>query len=93
MKKSKELACLNNFCDYDLEDIRTPIKLDELSVKSRMVSVGDFTFVDTGYALACPICGKVSGIQCRMDIDKTIDWFLEFGCEHYNETDKTVIED
>lgn len=66
--------------------IATPIKFTPKDVKSRMITVLGFQFFDTGYAFACPQCGKISGISCRKDVDKTIDWFLKFGCEHYQKT-------
>lgn len=74
---------------YDVETsddeptILDPIKLSEEDKNARIVTVLGFKFFDTGYALACPSCGKISGISCREDIDKKIDFFLKFGCEHY----------
>lgn len=71
---------------YSTEDepeILDPIKLTEEEKASRIVTVLGFKFFDTGYALACPQCGKISGLSCREDVDKKIDFFLKFGCEHY----------
>lgn len=68
--------------------IPTPIKLDAEDLKDITVEIHGFTFIDTGYCLACPICGKISGISCREDVDKKIDFFLKFGCEHYNRLDE-----
>lgn len=73
--------------DVDTSDdeptILDPIKFSDEDKASRIVTVLGFKFFDTGYALACPECGKISGISCREDIDKKIDFFLKFGCEHY----------
>lgn len=72
---------------YDDEpEILDPIKLTDEEKASRIVTVLGFKFFDTGYALACPECGKISGLSCREDIDKKIDFFLKFGCEHYTLT-------
>lgn len=72
---------------YEIESdgtkILLPIKLSDEEKAKRLVDVAGFKFFDTGYALACPECGRTSGISCREDIDKQIDFFLKFGCEHY----------
>ena len=65
----------------DEPKILDPIKLSTKDLN--IVTVHGFKFVDTGYALACPTCGKISGISCREDLDLKIDFFLKFGCEHY----------
>lgn len=67
----------------DEPQIMDPIKLTDEEKASRLVTVLGFKFFDTGYALSCPQCGKISGLSCREDIDKKVDFFLKFGCEHY----------
>lgn len=69
--------------DAEYSDILTPIKLTKKDVAKLTVEVLGFKFIDTGYALACPECGNISGISCREDLDTKIDWFFKFGCKHY----------
>ncbi len=85
MKNKKVLACTGEAYDYKEEEILTPIKLDKKDLEKLTVTVCGYEFIDTGYALACPECGLISGLNCRLDIDKKVDFFLKFGCEHYKE--------
>lgn len=78
-RKSTSLAII----DAEYPEVLTPIKLTKKDIASLTVTILGFKFIDTGYALACPDCGKISGIACREDIDTKIDWFFKFGCEHY----------
>ena len=77
------------FCEAEYDDdvcidkIPTPVKLSQKDVDKKIVTIAGYKFIDTGYDIACPTCGLVSGISCREDVDKKIDWFLKFGCEHY----------
>lgn len=85
MKRKYKNSCLTPtiYGEYDEPKILDPIKLSNKDLKSLTVEVCGYTFIDTGYALACPDCGKISGVSCREDLDKKIDFFLKFGCEHY----------
>lgn len=87
MKRKKapvELTRLdNNYFVNPEPQILDPIKLDKKALKPLTIEVLGYEFIDTGYALACPQCGKISGISCREDLDKQVDFFLKFGCKHY----------
>lgn len=85
--KTTALACLNNDPYLVKDEVLTPIKLDEADLKKRTITLAGYKFIDTGYALACPECGKISGISCRVDVDEQLDFFLKFGCEHYEENE------
>lgn len=74
----------------DEPEILDPIKFSDEEKASRIVTILGFKFFDTGYALACLECGKISGLSCREDLDKKIDFFLKFGCEHYTNTGEAL---
>lgn len=81
MKHTNDLTVI----DADYPEIQTPIKLQEEDLKKLTVDILGYKFIDTGYALACPQCGKISGISCREDVDTQVDFFFKFGCEHYQQ--------
>lgn len=82
MKKLAAVTYDNDFYDREVK-VLDPIKLDAKDLKGLTVTIHGFDFIDTGYALACPQCGVISGVSCREDLDKKVDFFLKFGCEHY----------
>lgn len=62
--------------------ILTPIKLTKTDLKALTVTVAGHKFINIG-ALICPKCGYTSGAGSRIDIDEKLDFFLKFGCVHY----------
>lgn len=87
MSKIKKIARQDYDYSVDAEDLPTPIKLTPEEIEKRTVMIMGFSFIDVGWAIACPDCGCVSGISAREDIDGALDWFLKFGCEHYKTED------
>lgn len=84
MKHKSDMIIYGEEEDIKEPKVRKPIKLSPKDIKGLTVAIAGNEFIDTGYALACPKCGKISGVSCREDIDHTIDFFFKFGCTHYN---------
>lgn len=77
----KKLAGVNYDYSCDKDELPLPFKLTDKDIKK--VTIAGHEFVDLGWCLACPKCGRVSAVSMREDVDKKIDFFLKFGCEHY----------